>query len=83
MPVFTPHPKKPWKEILRLQSRFPQVEKVARLVNKDGLFETPSKFYFKKGNSNLLENNVVFTESSLFDVFTLPMIYGNSRTFVG
>src|ERR1700743_1200191 len=41
---------KPWKEIL--QSRFPQVENIARLVNKDGLFITPSKFYFKKGNSN-------------------------------
>jgi len=66
---------KPWKEIL--QSRFPQVENMARLVNRDGLFVTPTKFYFKKGNSNLLEKNVVFTESSLFDVFTLPMIYGN------
>jgi len=66
---------KPWKEILH--SRFPQVEKVARLIDKDGLFITPSKFYFKKGNSDLLEKNVVFTESSLFDVFTLPMIYGN------
>src|ERR1700756_1850435 len=65
---------KPWKEIL--QSRFPQVENVARLVNKDGLFLTPSKFYFKKGNSDLLEKNVVFTESSVFDVFTLPMVYG-------
>jgi putative ABC transport system permease protein len=65
---------KPWKEIL--ESRFPQIEKVARLVNKDGLFITPSKFYFKKGAGNLLEKNVVFTESSLFDVFTLPMAYG-------
>lgn len=68
---------KPWKEIL--QSRFPQIEKVARLVNKDGLFVTPSKFYFKKGNASLLEKNVVFTESSLFDVFTLPMIHGTPQ----
>jgi putative ABC transport system permease protein len=65
---------KPWKEIL--QSRFPQVEKVARLINFDGLFLTPSKFYFKKGSSDLLEKKVVFTESSIFDVFTLPMIHG-------
>lgn len=65
---------KPWKETL--ESRFPQVEKLARLVNKDGLFITPSKFYFKKDNSDVLEKNVAFTESSLFDVFTLPMIYG-------
>ncbi len=66
---------KPWKEVL--QSRFPQVEKMARLINKDGLFLTPSKFYFKKGNSDLLEKKVVFTESPIFDVFTLPMIYGS------
>src|ERR1700733_6252962 len=55
---------KPWKDIL--QGRFPQIENVARLVNFDGLFLTPSRFYFKKGNSNLLEKNVVFTESSTF-----------------
>jgi len=66
---------KPWKEIIK--SSFPQVENMARLINKDGLFVTPSKFYFKRGSSDILEKNVVFTESSIFDVFTLPMIYGN------
>src|ERR1700749_451132 len=68
---------KPWKDIL--ESQFPQIEKMARMVNKDGLFLTPSKFYFKKGASNLQEKNVVFTESSVFDVFTLPMIYGTPQ----
>jgi putative ABC transport system permease protein len=66
---------KPWKEIL--QSSFAQVEKVARLVNKDGLYLSPQKFYIKKDNANILEKNIVFTESSIFDVFTLPMIDGN------
>jgi putative ABC transport system permease protein len=67
----------PWKDIL--QSRFPQVEKVARFINKDGLFLSPQKFYVKKDNSNILEKNVVFTESSLFDVFTLPMVDGSPQ----
>jgi putative ABC transport system permease protein len=66
---------KPWKDIL--QTSFPQVEKVARLINKDGLFISPQKFYIKKDNANILEKNIVFTESSIFDVFTLPMVDGN------
>src|SRR3978361_1191401 len=49
---------KPWKEILK--SGFPQVENIARLINKDGLFLSPQKFYFKKDNANILEKNIVF-----------------------
>jgi len=64
----------PWKNII--QTSFPQVEKVARLINKDGLFLSPQKFYIKKDNANILEKNIVFTESSIFDVFTLPMVDG-------
>ena len=64
-----------WKNIL--QTSFPEVEKVARLVDKNGLFLSPQKFYVKKNNGNILEKNIVFTESSLFDVFTLPMIDGS------
>ncbi|TWJ04884.1 putative ABC transport system permease protein [Mucilaginibacter frigoritolerans] len=66
----------PWKNILK--SSFPQVENVARLIDKNGLFLSPQKFYVKKNNGNILERNIVFTESSLFDVFTLPMIDGNA-----
>jgi putative ABC transport system permease protein len=67
-----------WKNIL--QTRFPEVEKVARLVDKNGLFLSPQKFYVKKGNGDILEKNIVFTESSLFDVFTLPMVDGSPFT---
>ncbi len=67
-----------WKNII--QTRFPQVEKVARLVDKNGLFLSPQKFYIKKNNGDILEKNIVFTESSLFDVFTLPMVDGSPST---
>ena len=63
-----------WNNILK--TSFPQVEKVARLIDKDGLFLSPQKFYIKKNNADILERKVVFTESSIFDVFTLPMIDG-------
>ncbi|WP_259067618.1 ABC transporter permease [Mucilaginibacter sp. X4EP1] len=63
-----------WNNILK--TSFPQVEKVARLIDKNGLFLSPQKFYIKKNNAGIIERNVVFTESSIFDVFTLPMIDG-------
>ncbi len=63
-----------------LQTRFPEVEKVARLIDKNGLFLSPQKFYVKKNNGDILEKNIVFTESSLFDVFTLPMVDGSPST---
>jgi len=67
-----------WKNIL--QTTFPEVERVTRLVDKNGLFLSPQKFYVKKNNGDILEKNIVFTESSLFDVFTLPMIDGSPST---
>jgi len=67
----------PWKA--ELTNHFPQVEQVARLINNDGLFLSPQKFYVKKDNNNILEKRVVFTESSLFDVFTLPMVEGSPK----
>jgi len=67
-----------WKNILL--TRFPEVEKVARLVDKNGLFLSPQKFYVRKNNGDILEKNIVFTESSLFDVFTLPMVDGSPST---
>ena len=60
-----------------LKDNFPEIEKTTRLVDKDGLFVSPQKFSVRKGNGNIYEKKVVFTESSLFDVFTLPMINGN------
>ncbi len=37
-------------------------------------------FLVKKGNENIREGNVAWADSTLFDVFTLPMIAGNPRT---
>lgn len=37
-------------------------------------------FLVKKGNENIKEGNVAWADSTLFDVFTLPMISGNPKT---
>lgn len=60
-----------------LKINFSEIEKTTRLVDKNGLFVSAQKFAVKKGNGNIQETKVVFTESSLFDVFTLPMVSGN------
>ncbi len=56
-----------------LKNDFPEVEDVARLKQGGG-------FHFKKGNETILEYGTVFADPSVFNVFTLPMIYGNSAT---
>ncbi|HEY8927964.1 MAG TPA: ABC transporter permease [Mucilaginibacter sp.] len=56
---------------------FPDIENAVRVVDAPGLFVSPGKFYFKKSDQNIQEKNVVYTESSLFDIFTLPMIDGS------
>ncbi|MFT3823671.1 MAG: ABC transporter permease [Chitinophagaceae bacterium] len=68
---------KPLKEEL---AAFPQIEKMTRIIPKSNLFITSKKFSVKKGNTNIEEKNIAFTESSLFDVFTLPMIEGSPAT---
>jgi len=60
-----------------LKDNFPEIEKTTRMIDKDGIFFSPSKFSIRKGNGNIQEKKVVFSESSLFDVFTLPVISGN------
>jgi putative ABC transport system permease protein len=37
-------------------------------------------FLVKKGNENIREGNVAWADSTLFDVFTLPMISGDPKT---
>jgi putative ABC transport system permease protein len=58
----------------------PAIEKTTRLIPMRSLFITPQKFFIKKGNTSIEEKNVVFAESDLFDVFTLPIIEGNAVT---
>ena len=68
---------KPLKDAL---AALPEIEKTTRFIPKTSLFISPQKFFIKKGNTSIEENNVVYTESDLFDVFTLPMIDGNPST---
>src|SRR6266487_2942843 len=52
---------------------FPQVEQYSRI-------RWYGSFLVRKGNENLKEGRVAFGDSTLFDVFTLPMISGNPKT---
>jgi putative ABC transport system permease protein len=52
---------------------FPEVEKEVRFRNNGGRL-------VKKGSQNFTEESVIMADSTLFDVFPLPMIAGDPRT---
>ncbi|HVS95788.1 MAG TPA: ABC transporter permease [Puia sp.] len=52
---------------------YPEVEKECRFRMQGGRL-------VKKGDQNIQEDAVVYADSTLFDVFTLPMLYGNPHT---
>jgi putative ABC transport system permease protein len=56
-----------------LKNDFPEVENTARLKNIGGMHVT-------KGAESILEYNALFADPSVFDVFTLPVIYGDKKT---
>ena len=56
-----------------LKKDFPQVEQYVRFRGYGGLL-------VKKGNQNIAEDRVIYADSTLFDVFTLPMIQGDPKT---
>lgn len=56
-----------------LKNDFPQVEQTARLRYAGG-------FKVKKDGQNIQENKVVYADSTIFSVFTLPMISGDAAT---
>ncbi|MES2277632.1 MAG: ABC transporter permease [Bacteroidota bacterium] len=64
---------KPWMEFIK---SFPEVEKTASFIPVSTLFLSPQKFFVRKGLNNLQEKNIVYTQSGIFDVFTLPAISG-------
>lgn len=66
--------------LLNALKDFPEIEKSTRLIPTSSLFISAQKYRIKKGTENLQEKNVVFAESGLFDVFTLPMISGSPST---
>jgi putative ABC transport system permease protein len=51
---------------------YPEVENAVRLRSYG-----PS--LVKKGNENIKEQRIIYADSTLFDVFTLPLISGNSK----
>ncbi len=57
-----------------LKNDYPEVEEYARLYGSTG-----SKL-IKKGNEYIKEEQVVHADSTLFNVFTLPAIVGNTQT---
>ena len=58
---------------LVLAKDYSQIEKVVRLVSDGNIL-------VKKGNETIMEHNAVFADSTLFEVFTLPLITGNPQT---
>ncbi|MFN2458375.1 MAG: ABC transporter permease [Chitinophagaceae bacterium] len=52
---------------------FPQVEQYVRFRDYGG-------FRVKKDNENVQENKVIHVDSTLFDVFTLPLVAGDAKT---
>jgi putative ABC transport system permease protein len=56
-----------------LKADFPEIEQVAR-------FRVQGGNQVKKGTQNIQENAMVFADPTIFDLFTLPMIYGDPKT---
>ncbi|EHQ26291.1 ABC transporter permease [Mucilaginibacter paludis] len=56
-----------------LKADFPDIENVVRLKKADS-------FRIKKNGQTILEDNVIYADPSIFDVFTLPIISGNAHT---
>ncbi|HJP63851.1 MAG TPA: ABC transporter permease, partial [Mucilaginibacter sp.] len=56
-----------------MKNDFPEIEYVTRFRNRGGN-------QVKKGNQNIQENNMVYADPTLFDIFTLPMTDGNPAT---
>lgn len=56
-----------------LKSEYPQVKQFVRFRSHGGKL-------FKKGEQNIQEDRVILTDSTLFDVFTLPMLSGDPKT---
>ncbi len=56
-----------------LKQDFPQVEQYVRFRNHGGIL-------VKKGNQNIEEDKVIYTDSTLFSVFTFKVIEGDPST---
>jgi putative ABC transport system permease protein len=59
-----------------LVNDYPQVESTVRIQPNGGL----GGMLVRKGEQTLVERNTIWADSTLFNVFTLPMIVGNPKT---
>ncbi|HEX8608886.1 MAG TPA: ABC transporter permease, partial [Pedobacter sp.] len=55
------------------QNDFPEIESTMRFRSYGGV-------KVKKGNQNVLEHRVTYADSTLFKVFTIPMLQGDAQT---
>ena len=56
----------------KMMKDFPEVEKATRIL--------PDIEYVKKGEEIVAEDNVAVCDANIFDVFTLPLLFGNPQT---
>ncbi len=56
-----------------LVKEFPAIEKYVRLLDRQDML-------VKKGDATIMEHHSVYADSTLFDVFTIPMIAGDPKT---
>src|SRR4030095_10725585 len=56
-----------------LPKEFPEIQAATRFRSYGGLL-------VRHGNENIQEDNVIYADSTMFDVFTLPMISGDPKT---
>ncbi len=56
-----------------LKSEYPQVKQFVRFRSHGGKL-------VKKGEQNIQEDKIILTDSTLFDVFSLPMLSGDPKT---
>jgi len=57
-----------------LRTNFPEIEKTVRFFRDD------EPLRFKKGDELIMEKKVVYCDSTLFDVFSLPLLEGDAKT---
>ncbi len=58
---------------LTLQKNYPEVEAMARI-------RPIGSRIVKRGDTNIKEEGLVLVDSTIFDVFTMPMLHGNPET---
>ncbi len=56
-----------------MKRAFPEIEEETRLCLIGGM-------RFKKGNEQIQEDSAIYSDPSVFDIFTLPMIRGDAKT---